>query len=157
MARIDRRPRSSARADRSARHELAAGNGSEGRQRTAHAGGERRGGTVGTGGERCRQPAPVPSPARPVIMRKPVGFQEWRDLLFLHWEMSPGVIRPLVPRRLELDLFDGRAYVTLIPFAIPESLPVRAPRVLSSDLLEVNLRTYVLGPDGEPGIYFWSL
>ena len=90
-------------------------------------------------------------------MRKPVGFQQWRDLLFLHWEMSPGVIRPLVPRRLELDLFDGRAYVTLIPFAIPESLPVRAPRVLSSDLLEVNLRTYVLGPDGEPGIYFWSL
>jgi len=90
-------------------------------------------------------------------MRKPVGFQQWRDLLFLHWEMSPGVIRPLVPRRLELDLFDGRAYVTLIPFAIPESLPAFALRALSSDLLEVNLRTYVLGPDGEPGIYFWSL
>ena len=33
-----------------------------------------------------------------------------------------------------------------------------ASRAHSPDrFLEVNLRTYVRGPDGEPGIYFWSL
>jgi uncharacterized protein YqjF (DUF2071 family) len=89
--------------------------------------------------------------------RQPVGFQQWRDLLFLHWAMAPEAVRPLVPAELDLDVRDGRAWVTLIPFAIPESRPVGLPRALAMGLLEVNVRTYVRGADGEPGIFFWSL
>src|SRR5687768_15285824 len=86
-----------------------------------------------------------------------IGFQRWRDLLFLHWPMPPGSIRALVPPALELDLFEGGSWVTLIPFEVAESRPVGIPGALADRFLEVNLRTYVRGPDGEPGIYFWSL
>ncbi len=88
---------------------------------------------------------------------RPVGYQRWTDLLFLHWPMLPARVRPLVPGALELDLFEAHAWVTLIPFVIAESRPAGVPRALASRLLETNLRTYVRGPDGEPGIYFWSL
>ncbi|HKW92788.1 MAG TPA: DUF2071 domain-containing protein [Methylomirabilota bacterium] len=83
--------------------------------------------------------------------------QRWRDLLFVHWPLPAAAVRPLVPAALELDRLDGRAWVTLIPFLIAESRPGWLPRALSSAFLETNLRTYVRGPDGEPGIYFFSL
>jgi uncharacterized protein len=89
--------------------------------------------------------------------RRPVGYQRWRDLLFVHWPVPPETLRPLVPSALELDLFAGRAYVTLIPFLIAESRPVGVPRALAVRLLETNLRTYVRAADGQPGIYFFSL
>ena len=88
---------------------------------------------------------------------RPVGYQHWRDLLFMHWALPPERVRPLVPSALALDLLDGQAWVTLIPFDIPESRPAGMPRAFASRLLEVNLRTYVRGPEGEAGIYFWSL
>jgi len=88
---------------------------------------------------------------------RPVGHQRWRDLLFLHWPMPPGAVRPRVPASLELHLHDGQAWVTAIPFRIEDSRPVGVPRALALRFLETNLRTYVLGPDGEPGIFFWSL
>src|SRR5207248_388493 len=56
-----------------------------------------------------------------------------------------------------IDTFDGSAWATLIPLAIFASRPAGAPRALAIDFLEVNLRTYVRSPDGEPGIYFFSL
>lgn len=71
--------------------------------------------------------------------------------------MPVEVMRPLVPSALELDCHDGRAWVTLIPFLIAESRPAALPRLLSSTFLETNLRTYVRGPEGEAGVYFFSL
>ena len=29
-----------------------------------------------------------------------IGFQRWHDLLFLHWELEPDLLRPLIPERL---------------------------------------------------------
>jgi len=51
---------------------------------------------------------------RPAIRPRatPIGFQRWHDLLFLHWDLPPDVLRPLVPPRLEVDTFEGRAFVT---------------------------------------------
>ena len=89
--------------------------------------------------------------------RRPAGYQRWRDLLFLHWPMPRDVIRPLLPNGLEIDSLAGQAYVSLIPFVIAESRPARVPRALAARFLETNLRTYVRAPDGEPGIYFFSL
>ena len=45
-----------------------------------------------------------------------IGHQNWRKLLFLHWEVPPSALRPLIPGELELDLWEGRAFVGLIPF-----------------------------------------
>jgi uncharacterized protein YqjF (DUF2071 family) len=83
--------------------------------------------------------------------------QRWRDLLFIHWPAPAERLRPLVPAELALDCLDGSAWITLIPFLIADSHPARLPAALSIAFLETNLRTYVRGPDGEPGIYFFSL
>jgi uncharacterized protein len=75
----------------------------------------------------------------------------------MHWPVPLGALRPLVPRGLEIDSFAGQAYVTLIPFVITESRPTGVPPALATRFLETNLRTYVRPPDGEPGVYFFSL
>jgi uncharacterized protein YqjF (DUF2071 family) len=87
----------------------------------------------------------------------PAGYQEWRRLLFVHWPMPPEALRPLVPRQLSLDLFDGLAYVSLVPFVVQAARPVGAPRTLGLRFLETNLRTYVHLDGRDPGVYFFSL
>ncbi len=86
-----------------------------------------------------------------------VQRQEWRDLLFAHWPVRASVLRPLVPRSLELDCFDGQAWVCIVAFRMTgvrlrwlPSLP------WLSAFPELNLRTYVRYR-GQSGIYFFSL
>jgi uncharacterized protein YqjF (DUF2071 family) len=83
--------------------------------------------------------------------------QTWHDLLFAHWAISPGVIRPLVPAELELDIFDEQAYVAVVPFWMSGIRARWAPPLPGlSSFLELNVRTYVQYK-GVPGVYFWSL
>ncbi len=88
---------------------------------------------------------------------RPVGFQKWRDLLFLHWTLDPAVLRTLLPQQLEIDTFDGKAYVGVVPFSMQEVRPLRWwPAAIAFRFLECNVRTYVIH-DGRPGVYFFSL
>ncbi|MHB1560371.1 MAG: YqjF family protein [Isosphaeraceae bacterium] len=90
--------------------------------------------------------------------RWPVMRQQWRDLLFLHWPISPEVLRPLVPPHLELDLFEGQAYVGLVPFTMKGVRPVGLPAVRGlSSFHETNVRTYVHHAGRDPGVWFFSL
>jgi len=91
-----------------------------------------------------------------VVMRP-----QWNDLLFLHWDFSPEHVAPLLPDGLELDLFDGRAYVGLVPFEMANVIPRFVPDLgrlgyFYSRFPELNVRTYVLR-DGVPGVWFFSL
>lgn len=86
----------------------------------------------------------------------PSGEQKWRELFFLHWTFEPEAVRALVPEALELDLWQGRAYVGVVPFRMVDIRPSWLPRPLAMDFLETNLRTYVV-VNGEPGVYFFSL
>ena len=83
--------------------------------------------------------------------------QTWLDLLFAHWPIPPEHMRALVPPPLELDLYDGQAWVAVTPFRIaglrPRGLP---PLPGSSHFPELNVRTYVRY-HGLPGVYFFSL
>ena len=86
----------------------------------------------------------------------PSGYQSWRDLLFVHWSWPLDVLRPLVPNELELDPWDGRAWVGAVPFVMKDIRLSGLPRWSGMDFLETNLRTYVTYR-GEPGVYFFSL
>lgn len=95
---------------------------------------------------------PFPLPRAPWISK-----QNWHDLLFAHWEISSEQIRSLVPRSLELDLFEGKAYVAVAPFTIAGIRARMSPRLPGlSGFLELNVRTYVRYQD-IPGVYFFSL
>jgi uncharacterized protein YqjF (DUF2071 family) len=88
----------------------------------------------------------------------PAMLQVWRDLTFLHWAYSPEAVRGLVPRELELDLWDGAAWVGLVPFAIERLTPPGMPAIpWLSNFLETNVRTYVVDRQGRRGVWFFSL
>jgi len=87
-----------------------------------------------------------------------VMIQQWRLMSFLHWSYPAEVVAPLLARGLRVDTHDGRAWVGMTPF---QMRGVRAPGLPAlpwlSRFAETNLRTYVRGPDGSAGIYFFSL
>lgn len=81
----------------------------------------------------------------------------WVDLLFAHWPLDPAVLRPLVPEPLELDTFDGRAWLGIVPFVM-EDVGARflpAPPIAGT-FPELNVRTYVRYGD-LAGVWFLSL
>ena len=75
--------------------------------------------------------------------------QRWSLLTFLHWRYAPHTVAPLIPAGLELELFDGAAWVGLVPFLL------RVPGL--GVFPETNVRTYVIGPDGSRAVWFFSL
>jgi len=85
-------------------------------------------------------------------------FQDWRMLTFLHWRYPPETVQALLPDGLEVETFDGVAWVGLIPFLMDRVRPRWLPPVpWLSRFPETNVRTYVRGPDGRTGIWFFSL
>lgn len=87
-----------------------------------------------------------------------VNRQRWAELLFLHWTIPVSQLRPLVPSELEIDTFDGNAYVGLIPFTIKGArAPFTPPLPGISSFDEVNVRTYVHFRGGDPGVFFFTL
>ncbi|MCA9042311.1 MAG: DUF2071 domain-containing protein [Planctomycetaceae bacterium] len=96
--------------------------------------------------------APTKRPAE-----KPVGFQTWRDLFFLHWSVPKEILRAAIPSPLELDLYDDHAWLGIVPFKMREVHPAWFPAIPGiSNFLETNVRTYVYYK-GEPGVWFFSL
>jgi uncharacterized protein YqjF (DUF2071 family) len=83
--------------------------------------------------------------------------QTWNDLLFAHWPVDARDLRAHVPTGLPLDLFEGRAYVGVVPFRMTNVAPRGVPAVpFVSAFAELNVRTYV-SIGGKPGVYFFSL
>jgi uncharacterized protein YqjF (DUF2071 family) len=86
-----------------------------------------------------------------------IGYQRWDRLLFLHFEVQKEALRALVPPRLELDTYQGRAFVTLTPFTV-QGARLRGMPMLPgiSRFHELNVRTYVRRGD-DRGVWFFSL
>lgn len=86
-----------------------------------------------------------------------VMTQQWRDLLFAHWAYEPEAVQRLLPNDVELDTFDGRAYVGLVPFNM-RNLRLRylPPIPTTSNFAEINVRTYVKSR-GRSAVWFFSL
>jgi uncharacterized protein YqjF (DUF2071 family) len=83
--------------------------------------------------------------------------QEWLDLLFAHWPLAPEAIAPLVPAPLQLDTFEGRAWVGVVPFRMRDVRSRLLPALpWLSAFPELNVRTYVRF-GGKSGVYFFSL
>jgi uncharacterized protein YqjF (DUF2071 family) len=84
--------------------------------------------------------------------------QTWLELLFLHWSVPTEALRPLVPPRLQIDTYEGQAYLGLVPFTMTGVRPLWFPAVPGlSSFHEVNVRTYVHQDGCEPGVWFLSL
>jgi uncharacterized protein len=83
--------------------------------------------------------------------------QTWHDLLFAHWRVPPDALRGSVPPQFPLDLFEGDAWIGIVPFHMTNVSPRGVPSLpWVSDFPELNVRTYVRVGD-RPGVYFFSL
>jgi uncharacterized protein YqjF (DUF2071 family) len=96
-------------------------------------------------------------PPHPIPDGAWVMQQQWHDLLFAHWSFPIESIRALIPPSLEVDTFDGTAWVGVIPFSMTGVRVRGAPPVPTAhSFAELNVRTYVIR-DGKPGVWFFSL
>ena len=98
------------------------------------------------------------SPYAPVKIARPIMRQTWQNLTFLHWRFEAEAIRRVLPPHLQLDTFDGSAWIGLAPFVLAGVRPFGLPSTpWISQFPETNVRTYVIGPDGQPGVWFFTL
>jgi uncharacterized protein YqjF (DUF2071 family) len=84
-------------------------------------------------------------------------IHRWERLAFVHWPVEAADVQRLLPADLAVDTFDGAAWIGLIPFVCKIRLPGTPFVPWMSSFDEVNLRTYVRGPDGNSGIWFFAL
>ncbi|HWZ32293.1 MAG TPA: DUF2071 domain-containing protein [Bryobacteraceae bacterium] len=82
---------------------------------------------------------------------------EWRDLAVLNFEIDPSMLRSFLPARTELDLWKGKALVSLVGFRFLNTrvLGLRVP--FHADFDEVNLRFSVQGPQGRGVVFIKEL
>lgn len=84
-------------------------------------------------------------------------YQEWNKALFFHWKVDAEELQKQLPENLELDLHEGEAWISLVPFTMQKIRPRLLPSVsFISDFDEINLRTYVV-KNGKPGVYFLNI
>jgi uncharacterized protein YqjF (DUF2071 family) len=84
-------------------------------------------------------------------------YQQWNNTVFLHWIVPAEKIQELLPPGLELDTFEGNAWISLVAFDVNKMrLKYLPPFPFVSNFTEINVRTYVTR-DGISGIYLFSI
>lgn len=90
-------------------------------------------------------------------------YQEWHDLLFVHYSVDPAIIQTLLPAGLTVDTYPDakgaeKAWIGIVPFGMRGIRPVGLPPLpWISTFLETNVRTYVHRAGKDPGVWFFSL
>lgn len=94
-------------------------------------------------------PGSLPNLPHPFSMR-------WRDGAFCHWGIDPARLAPHVPDRFDLETYDDRAWLSIVPFVLTRAGVRGSPAALRVTRPELNLRTYVRYGDVS-GLYFFSI
>ena len=85
-------------------------------------------------------------------------LQDWNCLTFLHWPYHPEALQRLLPHGLMIDVFEDTAWLGLTPFHVSDLRPLGLPAMpWLSGFPETNVRTYVRGPGGTRGVWFFAL
>jgi uncharacterized protein YqjF (DUF2071 family) len=94
----------------------------------------------------------------PRQVRWPVMLQDWNSLTFLHWPYQPEALQQFLPDGLVIDVFDDAAWLGLTLFHVTDLRPLGLPAMpWLSGFPETNVRTYVRGPGGQRGVWFFTL
>lgn len=75
----------------------------------------------------------------------------------MHWEVDPQLLRPYIPQEFSLDLFEGKAWISIVAFSMQNIRVRNAPSFpLISNFGEINVRTYIKYKN-QAGVYFLSM
>jgi uncharacterized protein YqjF (DUF2071 family) len=95
---------------------------------------------------------PWPLPDRPWLLT-----MRWEELLFLHWRVDAAPLQRLLPAGLQVETFDGSAWLGVVPFRMAATRLRWLPPVPTLHTFpELNVRTYVRA-GGVRGVWFFSL
>ena len=95
---------------------------------------------------------------RPTRIRRPGLRNRWDELAFVHWRYPADEVQRLLPPGLQVDTFDGEAWVSLVPFRMRRAGPTFLPPIpWISNFPETNVRTYVIDSAGHRAVWFLSL
>ena len=96
---------------------------------------------------------------RPLPSGRWAMTQRWNDLLFAHWPIPVAQMAALLPNWLEVDTYQGSAWLGVVPFWL-DRIKIRGvpPIPGARSFPDLNLRTYVRDQfTGTPGVYCFSL
>ena len=84
-------------------------------------------------------------------------YQEWNNVIFLHFKVDLEELKKHVSKELEIDLFKEESWVSVVAFTMekirPKNIPAFSP---ISNFHEINIRTYVK-KNNKTGVYFLSI
>ena len=72
----------------------------------------------------------------------------WENLIMANYAIDPEILKPYIPNGVELDLFEGKAFVSLVGFLFRKSRIFGIPIPLLGSFEEINLRFYVKRKEG---------
>lgn len=83
-------------------------------------------------------------------MKKAKAFlaARWENLVMANYEIDPTLLAPYTPVGTELDLFEGKMYVSLVGFMFMETKVFGVPAFGMRNFEEINLRFYVIRKEG---------
>src|SRR4051812_24879777 len=75
---------------------------------------------------------------------------EWRHLAMLNYQVDPAILKSRIPAGTELDLWNGKALVSLVGFMFLNTRVLGLPIPFHMNFAELNLRFYIKRqhPDG---------
>ena len=73
---------------------------------------------------------------------------KWENIIMANYEIDPQILLPFLPKGVTLDLFDGKAYVSLVGFMFKNTQLFNIPIPFLGTFEEINLRFYVARKEG---------
>jgi len=73
---------------------------------------------------------------------------EWRNLIFANYEIDPKILEKYLPFGTELDLWQGKCFVSMVGFDFRETAVLGIKFPFHTNFEEVNLRFYVRHKEG---------
>ena len=68
---------------------------------------------------------------------------QWENLIMANYAVEPQMLQPYLPKGVELDLYEGEAFASLVGFMFKQSRIFNIPIPLMGTFEEINLRFYV--------------
>jgi uncharacterized protein YqjF (DUF2071 family) len=72
----------------------------------------------------------------------------WENIIMANYEIDPEILIPFLPKGVSLDLYNGKAYVSLVGFMFKKTKLFNVPIPLLGTFEEINLRFYVQRNEG---------
>ena len=81
----------------------------------------------------------------------------WENIVMANYEIAPEILSKYLPKGIELDLYNGKAYISLVGFMFKNTKIFNVPIFKLGTFEEINLRFYVsrkVGNETRRGVVF---